>query len=116
MAGDIMSGKLNVGDKLPPHRDLAWRLKVTVGTVTRATPRIVPRAFLWYVIDRVVTMPRTVGGNPAIIAIPLVISAKFMSAIACTEPKWLRFERRPGISTTAWPGSSTRMRGPTEPE
>ena len=36
MAGDIMSGKLNVGDKLPPHRDLAWRLKVTVGTVTRA--------------------------------------------------------------------------------
>ncbi len=36
MAGDIHSGKLNVGDKLPPHRDLAWRLKVTVGTVTRA--------------------------------------------------------------------------------
>lgn len=36
MAGDIMAGKLNVGDKLPPHRDLAWRLKVTVGTVTRA--------------------------------------------------------------------------------
>ena len=26
MAGDIMSGKLNVGEKLPPHRDLAWRL------------------------------------------------------------------------------------------
>ena len=26
MAGDIMSGKLNVGDKLPPHRDLAGRL------------------------------------------------------------------------------------------
>ena len=36
MAGDILSGKLNVGEKLPPHRDLAWRLKVTVGTVTRA--------------------------------------------------------------------------------
>jgi hypothetical protein len=92
------------------------RSSLTSGTATCATARIVPRAFLWYVIERVVTMPRTVGGSPAIIASPLVISARFMSAIACTEPKWLRFERRSGISTTARPGSSMRMRGATEPE
>ena len=36
MANDIMAGALQPGEKLPPHRDLAWRLKVTVGTVTRA--------------------------------------------------------------------------------
>ena len=36
MADDIRMGTLQPGTKLPPHRDLAWRLKVTVGTVTRA--------------------------------------------------------------------------------
>ncbi|MBF0372059.1 MAG: PLP-dependent aminotransferase family protein [Alphaproteobacteria bacterium] len=36
MAEDIRRGRLAAGAKLPPHRDLAWRLKVTVGTVARA--------------------------------------------------------------------------------
>lgn len=36
LAADISSGRLKAGDRLPTHRDLAWRLHVTVGTVTRA--------------------------------------------------------------------------------
>jgi DNA-binding GntR family transcriptional regulator len=32
----IREGKLKPGDRLPPHRELADQLKVTVGTVTRA--------------------------------------------------------------------------------
>ncbi len=36
IATDIKAGVLKPGDKLPPHRDLSWRLKVTVGTITRA--------------------------------------------------------------------------------
>lgn len=32
----IATGDLNVGDKLPPVRDLAWDLKMTPGTVARA--------------------------------------------------------------------------------
>lgn len=36
IAADIRSGTLSPGTRLPPHRDLAWRLKVTVGTVARA--------------------------------------------------------------------------------
>ena len=36
LAEDVYSGRLNVGDRLPTHRDLAWRLAVTVGTVSRA--------------------------------------------------------------------------------
>lgn len=36
LAADISSGRLASGAKLPTHRDLAWDLKVTVGTVTRA--------------------------------------------------------------------------------
>ncbi len=33
---DIRNGTLPPGTRLPTHRDLAWTLKVTVGTVTRA--------------------------------------------------------------------------------
>jgi DNA-binding transcriptional MocR family regulator len=36
LASDIGAGRLKVGDRLPTHRDLAWRLGVTVGTVSRA--------------------------------------------------------------------------------
>ncbi len=36
LAGDIAAGVLSPGDRLPPHRDLAFRLGVGVGTVTRA--------------------------------------------------------------------------------
>lgn len=33
---DVRAGRLAPGTRLPTHRDLAWRLKVTVGTVARA--------------------------------------------------------------------------------
>lgn len=36
MADDIEAGRLPVGERLPTHRDLAWKLGVTVGTVSRA--------------------------------------------------------------------------------
>lgn len=36
IAGDVKAGRLRRGDRLPTHRDLAYRLGVTVGTVTRA--------------------------------------------------------------------------------
>src|SRR3546814_17537102 len=37
LARDIAAGRLKAGDRLPTHRDLAWRLGVTVGTVSRAS-------------------------------------------------------------------------------
>ena len=36
LACDVREGRLKPGDRLPTHRDLAWHLKVTVGTVSRA--------------------------------------------------------------------------------
>ncbi|MGH6908465.1 MAG: GntR family transcriptional regulator, partial [Aestuariivirga sp.] len=36
MRSDLLSGVLKPGDRLPTHRDLAYRLGVTTGTVTRA--------------------------------------------------------------------------------
>src|ERR1700676_691061 len=36
LAGDLAAGNLPPGTRLPTQRDLAWRLEVTVGTVSRA--------------------------------------------------------------------------------
>ncbi len=36
LARDLEAGRLKPGDRLPTHRDLAWKLGVTVGTITRA--------------------------------------------------------------------------------
>jgi DNA-binding GntR family transcriptional regulator len=36
LAEDAGAGRLRAGARLPTHRDLADRLEVTVGTVTRA--------------------------------------------------------------------------------
>jgi DNA-binding transcriptional MocR family regulator len=36
LASDFNAGTLKPGDRLPTHRDLAWKLGVTVGTITRA--------------------------------------------------------------------------------
>src|SRR5260370_41971543 len=35
-ATDSRDGRLTPGPRLPTHRDLAWRLRVPVGTVSRA--------------------------------------------------------------------------------
>ncbi len=36
LSEDILSGQLLGGDRLPAHRDLAWKLNLGVGTVTKA--------------------------------------------------------------------------------
>lgn len=36
LARDLAAGRIKPGDRLPTHRELAWKLGVTVGTVTRA--------------------------------------------------------------------------------
>lgn len=36
LADDIIEGRLEAGARLPAHRDLAWDLKIGVGTVTKA--------------------------------------------------------------------------------
>jgi DNA-binding transcriptional MocR family regulator len=36
LADDILEGRLEAGARLPAHRDLAWSLKIGVGTVTKA--------------------------------------------------------------------------------
>lgn len=46
IAADLTVGKLKAGDRLPPQRELAWKLGVTIGTVTRAYQEASKRGLL----------------------------------------------------------------------
>src|SRR6478672_13699280 len=46
IAADLAAGRLKSGERLPPQRDLAWKLGVTVGTVTRAYQEASKRGLL----------------------------------------------------------------------
>ena len=52
LAADIASGRLATGQQLPTHRDLAYRLRVTVGTVSRAYAEAVRRGLIGGEIGR----------------------------------------------------------------
>src|SRR5919106_5236808 len=43
---DVVTGALAAGTRLPPHRDLAYRLGVTVGTVSRAYALVAGRGLV----------------------------------------------------------------------
>ncbi len=65
IAADIAGGRLPIGARLPPHRDLAWRLGVTVGTVTRAYGEARRRGLVQAEVGRgtFISAPNTAGNN-----------------------------------------------------
>src|SRR6185437_14597962 len=68
LADDVRSGRLAIGARLPTHRDLAWHLKVTVGTVTRAYAEAERRGLIAGEVGRG-TYVRPAGGG----AMPLPV-------------------------------------------
>ena len=46
LEGDIAEGRIKAGGRLPTHRDLAWNLGVTVGTVSRAYAEVERRGLV----------------------------------------------------------------------
>ena len=97
MANDIKVGLLRPGTKLPPHRDLAWRLKVTVGTVTRAYREAEIRGLLSGEVGRgsyvragtgAAAIPRSDVGQPDLVDLshsippPVITTAEFDAALA----------------------------------
>ncbi|WP_210249967.1 PLP-dependent aminotransferase family protein [Labrys sp. KNU-23] len=46
LADDIAAGLIGAGDRLPAHRDLAWRLGIGIGTVTKAYARLEQRGLV----------------------------------------------------------------------
>jgi DNA-binding transcriptional MocR family regulator len=75
MAADIAGGRLAAGTKLPPHRDLAHALSISVGAVTRAYDEATERGLVLgqvgrgtFVVDR---SPATTDTGPIDLSINL---------------------------------------------
>ncbi len=69
IADAIRDGELAPGDRLPPQRDLAWRLGVTTGTVGRAYALVRDRGFLSGEVGRG-TFVRDLGWDGGDIGLP----------------------------------------------
>ncbi|MBX6369134.1 MAG: PLP-dependent aminotransferase family protein [Rhodospirillales bacterium] len=73
LAADIRAGRLAPGTRLPTHRDLAWRLGVTVGTVSRAYAEAERRGLVGGEVGRGTfvrpppAVPRTPGVSPDLV-------------------------------------------------
>ncbi|MDA0663006.1 MAG: PLP-dependent aminotransferase family protein, partial [Proteobacteria bacterium] len=76
LAAQIADGTLAAGTQLPTHRDLAWKLGVTVGTVSRAYAEIARRGLVSGEIGRgsyvrtgarAEDLPHEAAGSPGII-------------------------------------------------
>lgn len=63
LAEDIRRGTLPAGARLPTHRELAWRLRLTVGTVTRAYAEAERRGLIAGEVGRG-TFVRAAAGPP----------------------------------------------------
>ncbi|MDR7127289.1 PLP-dependent aminotransferase family protein [Pseudotabrizicola sp. 4114] len=88
---DILSGHLQGGDRLPAHRDLAWKLDIGVGTVTKAYAALERRGLLRSVKGRGTFVSATRSRKGALVdlsanVLPLVLGnrllARSLSAIS----------------------------------
>ena len=75
LADDIAEGRLAAGDRLPTHRDLAWRLGVTVGTVSRAYAEAERRGLLAGEIGRGTFVLDAGGSNRS--AAPTIVTRPY---------------------------------------
>src|SRR5579871_905489 len=69
LAGDIANGRLATGERLPTHRELAYRLKVTIGTVSRAYAEAERRGLIGGEIGRGTFVRARAEPSPAV-AVP----------------------------------------------
>lgn len=70
LAEDIAKGNLVGGERLPTHRDLAWRLGVTVGTISRAYAEAERRGLLAGEIGRGTFVLETADKAGRALAVP----------------------------------------------
>ncbi len=70
IATDIAAGRLSPGEKLPPQRDLAYRLSISVGTVTRAYGEAHLRGLVEGLVGSGTYVRRSVTPNAAFVLPP----------------------------------------------
>ncbi len=96
LAADVAAGRLSPGDRLPPQRDLAYRLGLGVGTVTRAYAEAERRGLLAGHVGRgsFVAERRARDAGPLDLARSLPPSRDAAQEIAQT---FARLARRPDL-------------------
>lgn len=70
LAADVGAGRLQAGDRLPTHRELAWKLGVTVGTVTRAYAEAERRGLIAGEVGRGTFIRQRGVDQPNVVPIP----------------------------------------------
>lgn len=78
IAGDILEGRLKGGDRLPAHRDLAWKLGIGLGTVTKAYAAVERRGLV-----------RSVKGRGTFVAIDQAHERGWIDLSSNTPPTML---------------------------
>src|SRR5690606_21566023 len=111
LAEDILEGRLPAGARLPPQRDLAWRLGVTVGTVGRAYALAAQRGLISGEVGRGTFVraaaPATARANPVSDGgdgpIKLTVNAPPDPAYgAVVAERLAELASRPGATTDLW--------------
>ncbi|GGB22883.1 GntR family transcriptional regulator [Tistrella bauzanensis] len=67
LADDIVQGRVAPGDRLPPHRELAWALEIGLGTVTRAYAALERRGLVKSVHGRGMFVALPAAPEPAVV-------------------------------------------------
>jgi DNA-binding transcriptional MocR family regulator len=141
LATDIAAGKLSEGIKLPTHRDLAYRLGVTVGTVTRAYQEAERRGLVSGEVGRgtyvrppgftmralTIPEPDPQGGGPIDLSLnfppsteaaPIIAEALTHLANSNSLPRLLEYQPHCGISRHRAAGAAFMARPdfPVDPE
>lgn len=62
LAEDVRGGRLTAGTRLPTQRDLAWQLKMTIGTISRAYAEAERRGLISGEVGRGTYVRRPAGG------------------------------------------------------
>ncbi|MDT8871264.1 GntR family transcriptional regulator [Komagataeibacter rhaeticus] len=96
LAGDILGARLNAGDRLPAHRDLAWRLGIGIGSVTRAYGMLERRGLVRSVRGRGTFVASHPGGNGCVIDLsanmppPCSVTARWHARFRGWPARWTR--------------------------
>src|SRR5271156_3590455 len=66
LAEDVRAGRLAAGTQLPTQRDLAWKLQVTIGTVSRAYAEAERRGLIAGEVGRGTYVRHSAGVAPGV--------------------------------------------------
>lgn len=108
LSEDIRSGVISAGDRLPPHRELAWLLKIGVATVTKAYIALERQGLLRTVHGRGTFVAESVLAAPMLVdlsvnAPPQMLSDRLVSATLAALTR-----RLDAVSFSAYTPSSGR--------